>query len=214
MAWDWGSFGAGGFAAFVLLTAERALRRYRAELPVAPKAPLTGPFSDLGGLKAAEVAALLLGLPDREATLVIAHLDPAFADQALSLLPPGRQEAIIDLLQAYAPPAEAEVVRVANVLRLRMGRPAPPAPPARPATAPLAFLEGMPVETVAAKLNLEHPYLTAYVLTHLPAVTRDRVLALLGAGPRRDVQDLLGRGEPLKLSGEAFVELLTRLRAA
>ena len=87
-----------------------------------------------------------------------------------------------------------------------------PAPPARPATAPLAFLEGMPPEQVAAKLNVEHPYLTAYVLEHLPAATRERVLALLGAAPRRDVLELLGRGEPLKLSGEAFVELLGRLR--
>lgn len=134
---DWGSFAAGALAASVLLTAERALRRYRASLPAELAAPTVEPFADLGGKKAA-----------------------------------------------------------------------------RPATAPLAFLEGMPVEMVAARLNLEHPYLTAYVLEHLPATTRDRVLAMLGAGPRRDVQELLGRGEPLKLSGEAFVELLARLRAA
>ncbi len=210
---DWVSFAAGAVAATFVLTLARVVRgsqRLAAELA----APTSGPFADLAGLKAAEVGALFGGLTDREVVTVVAHLDPGFADVALSLLADDRQQRIVNLLQSGPVFSEVETARVAHLLRLRLGRPAPPPPPAKPATAPLSFLEDLPAETVAAKLGAEHPYLMAYVLEHLPAVTRDRVLALLGPQPRRDVMDLLGRGEPLKLSGEAFVELLTRLHAA
>lgn len=210
---DWGSFGWGALTATFVLTLARTVQGHKREATELT-APTHGPFADLAGLKPAEVGALFGGLTDREVVTVVMHLHPGFADVALSLLPDDRQERIITMLQASPTIAEPEVARVAHLLRLRLGRPAPPAPPARPATAPLAFLEDMPAETVAAKLRVEHPYLTAYVLEHLPAVTRERVLALLGPQPRREVLDLLGRGEPLKLSGEAFVELLTRLRAA
>ena len=67
---------------------------------------------------------------------------------------------------------------------------------------------------VAGKLVREHPYLAAYVLDHLDTPFVERVLTLMGEGPRRDVQDLLHRGEALKLSGEAFVALLHRLKAS
>lgn len=86
--------------------------------------------------------------------------------------------------------------------------------PFRPTTAPLAFVADLPPEVVAGKLVREHPYLAAYVLDHLDNRFVERVLTLMGEGPRRDVQDLLGRGESLKLSGEAFVALLNRLKAS
>ena len=86
--------------------------------------------------------------------------------------------------------------------------------PSRPTTAPLAFVAALPPEVVAGKLVREHPYLAAYVLDHMDDGFVERVLTLMGEGPRRDVQDLLGPGEPLKLSGEAFIALLHRLKAS
>ena len=210
---DWTSFAWGAASATFVLMLARPVRGARlAEDAPAPKAH--GPFADLAAMTPAEVGALLGPLTDREAMVVIVHLDPDFADVAVSLLPDDRQARIIAMLQAGPPATDAEVARVVSLLRLRLGRPAPPAPPARPATAPLAFLQDLPAEMVASKLRSEHPYLAAYVLEHLPAVTRDRVLALLAPQARHEVADLLGRGEPLTLSGEAFVELLGRLRAA
>ena len=86
--------------------------------------------------------------------------------------------------------------------------------PIRPTTAPLAFVADLPPEVVAGKLVREHPYLAAYVLDHLDSGFVERVLTLMGEGPRREVQDLLRPDEPLKLSGEAFIALLHRLKAS
>lgn len=211
---DWTSFAIGAAAATFALTLARTVRGARLAEDAGAPPVAHGPFADLAGMKPAEVGALLGAMTDREAAIVIMHLDPDFADVALSLLADDRQGRIIAMLDAGPPASDAEVARVVQLLRMRLGRPAPPAPPARPATAPLAFLEALPAETVAAKLRAEHPYLAAYVLDHLPAVTRERVLGMLAPQARHEVVELLGRGEPLKLSGEAFVELLGRLRAA
>ncbi|MEB3221509.1 MAG: hypothetical protein VKS61_05480 [Candidatus Sericytochromatia bacterium] len=115
-------------------------------------------------------------------------------------------------------------VTLARVVRgLRLAQ--PPRPPqapvtqaidvaGRPGTAPLAFLAGVAADHIASRLMREPPYLAAYVLEQLEPAFAHQVLASLGEVRRGEVLELLRSEHPLKVSGEAFIALLGRLRQA
>lgn len=97
----------------------------------------------------------------------------------------------------------------------------PPAPPTsgravdpvgRPSTAPLGFLATCKPEQLARRLMREHPYLAAYVLEQLEPGYADQALLAIGEPRRSELVELLTHESPLKVSGEAFIALLARLR--